>query len=62
MNSDSHIIVGTDALFRKPKSNLICTISINSETYKKIKDEYKEDAYLKNVLKMLEDSRSDEAK
>ncbi|CAG8799014.1 8618_t:CDS:1, partial [Gigaspora margarita] len=35
---------------------------INSETYKEIKNEYKEDTYLKNVLKVLENSGSDEAK
>ncbi|CAG8820392.1 20284_t:CDS:2 [Gigaspora margarita] len=34
----------------------------SGETYKEIKDEYKEDAYLKNILKALEDPGSDETK
>ncbi|CAG8498599.1 8436_t:CDS:1, partial [Scutellospora calospora] len=51
-----------DTLSRKLKANIITEISIKEDIYKRIKEKYKKDIYLKRILKALKDSKSKEAK
>ncbi|CAG8497447.1 5691_t:CDS:1, partial [Scutellospora calospora] len=51
-----------DALSRKSEVNTIMEVSIKEDIYERIKEEYKENTYLKRILKALEDPKSEEAK
>ncbi|CAG8543012.1 3827_t:CDS:1, partial [Scutellospora calospora] len=51
-----------NALSKRPETNIITEVSIKEDIYERIKEEYKEDTYLKIILKVLKDSISKEAK